>query len=148
MDPREPENRNSADEVRQQMQAVRGQIQTHADGLVDESRKLFDWKHHVRSHPWIGLLSAAAIGYFVVPKGAKPKAAPPPDTSACPSDNESAAPDSNGTSETPSPGTAKVVAGMAGTMLMRAGLAYLGTRAGEFLGNRAETTSVEEATPT
>jgi len=148
MDPREPENRNSADDVRQQMQAVRGQIQTHADGLVDESRKLFDWKHHVRTHPWIGLLSAAAIGYFVVPRGPKTKAAPPPEATACPTDNESAAPDSNGTSETSSPGTARAVAGMAGTMLMRAGLAYLGTRAGEFLGSRAEAASAEEVTPT
>jgi hypothetical protein len=148
MDRSEPENLDSADVVRQQMQAVRGQIQTHADGLVDESRKLVDWKHHVRSHPWIGLLSAAAIGYFVVPRGAKSKAASSPESAGCPANGESDSSGPNGTSESTSPGTARAVAGMAGTMLMRAGLAYLGTRAGEFLGSRAEATSAEEVTPT
>ena len=38
------------------------------DHLVSSARDLTDWRHYVRSFPWLSVTAAAAIGYLVVPR--------------------------------------------------------------------------------
>ena len=50
------------------MKGIRGDID---QGLVDVSaaaRSMVDWKHYVKTYPWVCMGTAAALGFLVVPK--------------------------------------------------------------------------------
>jgi len=57
----------SADAIRQQMRQVRRELGEDVDGLVDNAQVLTDWRHYVRSYPWVCLGAAAVAGYLLVP---------------------------------------------------------------------------------
>ncbi len=51
-----------------QMKNVRGSLFEHADQAVMKARREFDWRHYVAKHPWMSLGTAAAVGFFLVPR--------------------------------------------------------------------------------
>lgn len=66
--------------MQERMQGIRGDID---QGLVDVSasaRSMVDWKHYVKTYPWLCLGAAAALGFLFVPKrsGAIPASATSP----------------------------------------------------------------------
>jgi len=73
-----------------QRQMARARLQIHEDvgGAVDGVQTLTDWRTIVRSHPWLSLAAAAALGYMVIPRRSTTHAArtansaPAPDVGA------------------------------------------------------------------
>lgn len=55
------------DEIRHSMQQVRLHINQDVEGVVQNAREMTDWRHHVKSHPWLSVAVAAAVGYALVP---------------------------------------------------------------------------------
>ena len=62
-------NESQRDETMQaRMKGIRGDID---QGLVDVSagaRSMVDWKHYVKTYPWVCMGTAAALGFLIVPK--------------------------------------------------------------------------------
>jgi hypothetical protein len=58
----------SADAVRTQMQQIRCEIDQDLDEMVVSARNMVDWKHYVKTYPWVCLWAAAAVGFLIVPK--------------------------------------------------------------------------------
>jgi hypothetical protein len=53
-----------------QRQMARARLEIHQDvgGAVDGVQLLTDWRTIVRSHPWMSMAIAAALGYAVIPR--------------------------------------------------------------------------------
>jgi len=54
--------------IRQQMQAVRRVLDDDVQQITEQARVMSDWRHYVKTYPWMCLGTALAVGYFVVPK--------------------------------------------------------------------------------
>jgi len=52
--------------IQQRMQEVRRELS--AD-LVTSARDIKDWRSYVRANPWLCIVAAAAVGYYLAPKG-------------------------------------------------------------------------------
>jgi len=63
-----PSNPSSqAESLRQQMRAIRRELGTDVEELVEHAERLLDWRYYMHRYPW-GMLGAAAfLGYFLVP---------------------------------------------------------------------------------
>jgi hypothetical protein len=74
--------------IQRQMAQARLEIHQDVGGTVDGVQLLTDWRTIVRSHPWLSLAIAAALGYAVVPRRStkhaarSPSSDPQPDAGA------------------------------------------------------------------
>jgi len=50
------------------MQQIRNDIDQGVEEMVENARSMVDWKHYVRTYPWLCLGTAFALGYLIVPK--------------------------------------------------------------------------------
>ena len=57
----------SAEDIQRQMRQVRYELGEDVDEIVENARILADWKHYVRTYPWVCLGVAAAAGFMIVP---------------------------------------------------------------------------------
>lgn len=57
-----------ADAVRARMQQIRCEIDQDLKEMTASARSMVDWKHYVKTHPWVCLGTAAALGFLIVPK--------------------------------------------------------------------------------
>jgi hypothetical protein len=57
-----------ADAVRARMQQIRCEMDQDLEYMVETARKMVDWKHYVKTYPWVCLGAAAALGFLIVPK--------------------------------------------------------------------------------
>jgi hypothetical protein len=57
----------TAEDIQSQMRQVRRELGEDVQEIVDNARILADWKHYVRTYPWICVGVALAAGYFIVP---------------------------------------------------------------------------------
>ena len=57
-----------AEEIRQEMQAVRARLDGKFNGVVTNARRLFDWQRYYEKSPWVATGLAFALGYVVVPR--------------------------------------------------------------------------------
>lgn len=60
-----------ADEIRRRMTTIRTALHANVDTIVDTARQTIDWRYQVKRHPWACAAAAAAIGFLVVPRGAR-----------------------------------------------------------------------------
>ena len=58
---------SDAKQISRQMRAVRRELQEDVKDVVQQTRKLTDWSHFVRSHPWLLLAAGVGLGYLLVP---------------------------------------------------------------------------------
>lgn len=58
-----------ADDIRREMRQVRSDLGEDVKDIVSQARTLTDWRTYTRTHPWVCLGCAAAIGYLAVPSG-------------------------------------------------------------------------------
>ena len=58
------------DGVRARMQGIRCDIDQGLEDVSASARSMVDWKHYVKTYPWVCLGTAAALGFLVVPKRA------------------------------------------------------------------------------
>ncbi len=56
------------DEIRQRMRALRNSLDFDVERITSSVRAKTDWRYIVRSHPWLTLAAATAVGYLVVPR--------------------------------------------------------------------------------
>ncbi|MHB8972871.1 MAG: hypothetical protein ACYC3X_17755 [Pirellulaceae bacterium] len=54
--------------ARARMQQIRCDIDRDVEDMVDSARSLIDWKHYVRTYPWMCLGTAVAVGFLLAPK--------------------------------------------------------------------------------
>jgi len=61
---------SSADEIQRQMRQVRRELGEDVQEIVDNARIMADWRHYVRTYPWVCVGVALAAGYLIVPSRA------------------------------------------------------------------------------
>ena len=65
--------------VRIRMQKIRCEIDHDLEDVSASAHRMVDWKHYVRTYPWVCLGTAAALGFLIVPKRSTTNMpAPPP----------------------------------------------------------------------
>ena len=57
-----------ADAVRTQMKRIRRDIDQGMQDIDQHMEDMVDWRHYVRTYPWICLGTAAMLGFLIVPK--------------------------------------------------------------------------------
>ena len=57
-----------ADAVRARMQQIRCEIDRDMEDMAASARSMVDWKHYVKTYPWVCLGTAVALGFLIVPK--------------------------------------------------------------------------------
>jgi hypothetical protein len=62
------------DKVRERMQQLRCEIDEDVEDVSASARTMLDWKHYVKTHPWMCCIAAVALGFLIVPK--RPRATP------------------------------------------------------------------------
>ena len=60
-----------AESVRARMQRLRCEIDGDVEDMAASARTMVDWKHYVKSYPWMCLGAAVALGFLIVPKRSK-----------------------------------------------------------------------------
>jgi len=55
-------------EIQRRMAQIRHELHADVREAVKGAQELTDWRSQVRSHPWIALGAAAALGYVIVPR--------------------------------------------------------------------------------
>ena len=56
------------DNVRVRMQGIRCEIDQDLEDVSASAHRMVDWRHYVRTYPWVCLGTAAALGFLVVPR--------------------------------------------------------------------------------
>jgi hypothetical protein len=59
------------DAVRERMQQLRCEIDGDMEDVSASARTMLDWKHYVKTYPWVCLGAAVALGFLIVPKRSK-----------------------------------------------------------------------------
>ena len=54
--------------VRARMQGIRCDIDQGLEDVSAGARNMVDWKHYVKTYPWVCLGTAAVLGFLIVPK--------------------------------------------------------------------------------
>jgi hypothetical protein len=50
------------------MQQIRREIDQDVEDMAASARNMVDWKHYVKTYPWVCLGTAVALGFLIVPK--------------------------------------------------------------------------------
>jgi hypothetical protein len=50
------------------MRQLRCEIDEDMKDIAASARTMIDWKHYVKTHPWVCLGAAVALGFLIVPK--------------------------------------------------------------------------------
>jgi hypothetical protein len=53
------------------MQQLRWEIDGDVEDMAASARSVVDWKHYVKTYPWVCLGAAVALGFLIVPKRSK-----------------------------------------------------------------------------
>ncbi len=56
------------DTMQERMQGIRGDIDQGLEDVSASARSLVDWKHYVKTYPWLSMGTVAALGFLFVPK--------------------------------------------------------------------------------
>jgi hypothetical protein len=56
------------DTMQERMQGIRGDIDQGLEDVSASARSMVDWKHYVKTYPWLCMGTAAALGFLFVPK--------------------------------------------------------------------------------
>lgn len=54
--------------VQARMQQLRCEIDGDMEDVAASARRMVDWKRYVKTHPWLYLGTAVALGFLIVPK--------------------------------------------------------------------------------
>ena len=56
------------DALRERMRQFRCEIVGDMEDVSASARTMLDWKHYVKTYPWVCLGTAAVLGFLIVPK--------------------------------------------------------------------------------
>ena len=117
------------DGVRARMQGIRCDIDQGLEDVSASARSMVDWKHYVKTYPWVCLGTAAALGFLIVPKRAPAIHAVWP-----PRPNWQRAASRSSIPRRPRAAGSIRSSRTVASMALREGTAYLGRSAGRLLG--------------
>jgi hypothetical protein len=117
------------DGVRARMQGIRCDIDQGLEEMSASARSMVDWKHYVKTYPWVCLGTAAAVGFVIVPKrdpAVHARLATPAEVAKGGQQVIHSAPLARGWVDS--------LIGSLASLALREGTAYLGRSAGRLLG--------------
>lgn len=117
-----------AEALREQCQQVRQGLVEKVGDLKDRAEELFDWRGHLRAHPWAALGTAAAIGFLLAPRRASRAAPQAPEPAASPVEDSPATRE-----DSPDFSAADLVVGFLGHLAAQAAIGFLGRQASHAL---------------
>jgi hypothetical protein len=129
----------SAVEIQDRMREIRGKLPGEVAGIVASARQLTDWKHYVRTFPWGSLAAAAAAGYMAIPRKLE-VIRPSAEELLKLARREKLIIEPRHPAQE-KPGLVESALQLTGNMLLRAGLAYMGQKAGKVFGHSAAVAS-------
>jgi hypothetical protein len=132
--PAEPEKLSAA-EIQDRMREIRGKLPGEVAGIVESARQLTDWKHYVRTFPWGSLAAAAAAGYMAIPRKLEVIRPSAEELLKLARKEKLIIEPKHPAQE--KPGLVESALQLTGNMLLRAGLAYMGQKAGKVFGHSA-----------
>lgn len=135
-----------AQEIQLRMGAIRAQLGDEVQGIVGNARQMVDWRHYVQAFPWGSLAVAASLGYFAVPRRLEIIRPDKETLEQLAKDNHLVV--KHETKGEERPGVVVSLANLAGNMLLRAGIAYVGQQAGKLFGEQAAQVPPEHARTT
>ena len=118
------------DTVKGRMQGIRCEIDQDLEDVSASARSMVDWKHYVKTYPWVCLGAAAVLGFLIVPKRA---AAISADVAAPPEPAKTGQPAVN-SPPTAAHGLAEALMVAVVSIAVREAIAYFGPSAGRLLG--------------
>ena len=118
--------------IREQMAFIRVRAHQRAGRIGEETRQFLDWKTYVRLFPWATIATAAAIGYFVVPRRIS-VTRPDAETLTRLARQERLVVAPEATAPQRKPGMFESAFNLLGNTLLRAGIAYAGQQVGRML---------------
>jgi hypothetical protein len=60
-------------DIQRRMAQIRRDLHEEVKEAVKGAQSLTDWRSQVKSHPWLALGAAAAVGYLIVPRRRRPE---------------------------------------------------------------------------
>ncbi len=118
-----------SNDIPKQMQQVRRELVGDVQALAENVQVLTDWRHYVKSHPWLCLGAAAVVGYVLVPKA---RSAQPLDAAAMKELLDAAKTHSSAPPKASS-GIMSALVGMATSTLFQAGVGIISQHLNDFL---------------
>lgn len=61
------DSHGNGENIQRRMRDLRQEFDSDMLRVVADARELTDWRHYVRTYPWLCVGLAAAVGYLVVP---------------------------------------------------------------------------------
>jgi hypothetical protein len=119
-----------AESVQARMQQLRCEIDEDVEDMVASARTMVDWKHYVKTYPWVSLGAAVALGFLIVPKRSR---AMPPDSGMLPRLAWTGHPAVKPASAAAN-GLIDAILVTVANMAIRKATEFVGQRAGRFLG--------------
>ncbi|MGE0609711.1 MAG: hypothetical protein AB7O62_21655 [Pirellulales bacterium] len=138
------QNPSESERIALEMQQVRADMHHEVQHLVAHAKTLTDWRHYVKSHPWICVGAAAAVGFLAVPSRKKVIQL---DASGVRElgQNQQLVVRVAGNSQPARPSLLGVVAGMAARAAMNGGLALLSQQLSQMTGGHTPQRAKETA---
>lgn len=121
--------------IRREMHTIRRGLGGEVEGIVSNAQQMLNWKYYVRTHPWASLAASAALGYFAIPQKLE-IVRPDAETLAQLAKDKRLVVEHRPAAQ-PKPSMLASLAGFAGSMLLRAGVAYIGQQSGQIFGQQA-----------
>jgi hypothetical protein len=63
-----PTSSTDTSDIQRQMAQIRNQMHQEVQGAMRGAQSLTDWQGRIKSHPWVSLSVATALGYLIVPR--------------------------------------------------------------------------------
>jgi ElaB/YqjD/DUF883 family membrane-anchored ribosome-binding protein len=57
-----------ADAILQKMGQIRDDLDDGVQEIVERAREMQDWRTYMKSHPWVFVSAAVAVGYLLIPR--------------------------------------------------------------------------------
>ena len=60
--------KETAEQIQERMEALRCHLADDVGDVVHSTKRMADWREHVKRYPWACVGTATAIGYLIVPR--------------------------------------------------------------------------------
>jgi hypothetical protein len=118
---KEGQGGHESEEILRRMKEIRSDLDEDVQEIVEQARAMQDWRTYMKSHPWVFVGAAVAVGYILVP-------------------NRRVRVEANATVQEPTRKLGGVLA-FVGQMVFREVVSYVGRQASDSILNHLEQTS-------
>lgn len=133
----------TADDLRRLMNVVRHRMSGEAAGVASSAKRLADWRFYMQEFTGPILTAAGLVGFLLVPKKEKPLADLEQLQKVAEKKGWIVDPTSVRTAR--KPGLLEAGMSLAGSMLLKAGIAFAGQQVGKLLGQQPAEQTIRES---